>query len=167
MLNGHRELAAQLTTYGGAQPHLTPVDAFVAAAMAGDAEQVRRTPPEVITAARQARSGLVTWAASQGACGAVELLISAGFDVNTFGRSDAPIDQPWHTALHVAAADGDLELARTLLGLGADPTLRDRHYDATPLGWARHFGHRPLIDLLRHHASNQSTPRQAHQKASS
>jgi ankyrin repeat protein len=59
-----------------------------------------------------------------------------------------PADGPWHTALHVAAGDGRLELAGRLLGLGADPGLRDRHYDSTPLGWARHFGHQPLIDLL-------------------
>ena len=30
----------------------------------------------------------------------------------------------------------------------ADPELRDRHYHATPLGWARHFGQQALIELL-------------------
>ena len=59
-----------------------------------------------------------------------------------------PSDQPWQTALHKAAEDGHLELARTLLRLGADPDLRDHRFDSTPLGWARYFGHQPLIDLL-------------------
>jgi hypothetical protein len=35
-----------------------------------------------------------------------------------------------------------------LLRLGADPDIRDRRFDSTPLGWARHFGRQPLIDLL-------------------
>jgi hypothetical protein len=39
-------------------------------------------------------------------------------------------------------------LAQTLLRLGADPDLRDHRFDSTPLGWARHFGQQPLIDLL-------------------
>jgi ankyrin repeat protein len=60
----------------------------------------------------------------------------------------AASDQPWQTALHKAAEDGHLELARTLLRLGADPDLRDHRFDSTPLGWARYFGQQPLIDLL-------------------
>jgi ankyrin repeat protein len=62
--------------------------------------------------------------------------------------SDVPADDPWHAALHVTAGDGKLELTRKLLELGANPRLRDRHYDSTPLGWARHCGHQPLIDFL-------------------
>jgi hypothetical protein len=29
-----------------------------------------------------------------------ELLLRAGFDVNSYGRSDGPFDDPWHAALH-------------------------------------------------------------------
>ena len=77
-----------------------------------------------------------------------ETLAALGFDVNALGRTDVPSDQPWQTALHKAAEDGHLELARTLLRLGADPDLRDRRFDSTPLGWARYFGQEPLIALL-------------------
>jgi ankyrin repeat protein len=59
-----------------------------------------------------------------------------------------PSDQPWQTALHKAAGDGNLELARTLLRLGADPDITDEHFGGTPLGWARYFGQQALIDLL-------------------
>jgi hypothetical protein len=72
-----------------------------------------------------------------------------GFDVNAKGRTDMSRDQPWPTALHKAAEDGHLELARTLLRLGAAPDLRDHRFDSTPLGWARPFGQQPLIDLLK------------------
>jgi Ankyrin repeats (3 copies) len=149
LANGHDELAARLSALTGTRPRLNPVDAFIAAALDGDEQEVRRTDPAVVSAARQARPGLVVWAASQGAPNAVELLVGAGFDVNAFGRSDIPADQPWHTALHVAAGNGDLELASKLRALGADPRLRDKHSNATPLGWAKRSGHQPLIDLLR------------------
>jgi ankyrin repeat protein len=43
---------------------------------------------------------------------------------------------------------GNLPLAEWLLAAGADPSLRDKHYHSTPLGWASHFGQQPLIDLL-------------------
>jgi Ankyrin repeats (3 copies) len=65
------------------------------------------------------------------------------------GFTDMPSDQPWQTALHQAAEDGDLELAMTLLRLGADPHLRDHRFNGTPLSWARYFGHQELVDLLQ------------------
>jgi ankyrin repeat protein len=93
---------------------------------------------------------VVTWAAAQGAPNAVGLLTAAGFDVNALGRSDIPGNEPWHTALHVAARDGNVALARTLLALGADPSIPDKHYKSTALGWARHFGQAALAGLLEH-----------------
>jgi len=38
--------------------------------------------------------------------------------------------------------------ARSLLGLGADPGIRDQRFDSTPLGWARYFGQEQLVALL-------------------
>ena len=109
---------------------------------------MQQTPAQVIATVRRKRIGLVTWAAAQGAPNAVELLATAGFDVNALGRSDILSNQPWHTALHVAAENGNLALARTLLQLGADPNIPDKHYQSTPLEWARHSGQSALADLL-------------------
>jgi hypothetical protein len=89
-----------------------------------------------------------TWAAAQGAPNAVELLVSAGFDVNALGRSDLPSNDPWHTALHIAAENGNLALAQRLVELGADPNIADKRYKSTPLGWARHFDQSAVVELL-------------------
>ena len=88
------------------------------------------------------------WAASRRKAGAVGLLASLGFDVNAYGRGDIPVEQAWETALHVAAGNGDVGLARLLLELGADPALEDHRFHSTPLGWARHFMQQGTIPLL-------------------
>lgn len=149
LVNGHPRTGWPAPRSRCPATRLSAADAFVGAVLAGDSETIQRTPAQVIAAVRQERTGLVTWAAAQGAPGAVELLATAGFNVNALGRSDIPSDEPWHTALHVAAENGDLTLARTLLELGADPNIPDKHYKATPLGWARYFGQPALTELLK------------------
>jgi ankyrin repeat protein len=54
----------------------------------------------------------------------------------------------WISALHEAASAGDVVMAELLLSLGADPSLKDQSFDATPLGWAEHGHHQQIIDLL-------------------
>lgn len=122
LINGHREPADQLLALGSRPAQLSAADAFVAAVLAGDADAVQQTSAQVIATVRRKRIGLVTWAAAQGAPNAVGLLATADFDVNALGRSDIPSNQPWHTALHVAAENGNLALARTLLQLEPTPT---------------------------------------------
>jgi hypothetical protein len=143
LVNGNTEIADYLESLGAARPALDPVSAFVAAVLAGGP-----VDPAGVAAARAARPGLVVWAASRGRVDAVRRLVELGFDVNALGRGDVPVEQPWSTALHHAAGDGNLPLARLLLELGADPTIRDARFDATPLGWAEHEGREELIALL-------------------
>jgi hypothetical protein len=54
-----------------------------------------------------------------------------------------------HTALHVTAEHGVIELTRVLLDAGADPDIRDDKYGATVLGWAEYCGHPQIAELLR------------------
>jgi ankyrin repeat protein len=148
---GHADLIDLLVAHGASVPDLLPADAFIAAALVVDrarVDQLRLDHPGLADEIRSARPALVTWAAACGRPGAVQLLVDLGFDVNAKGRTDTPSDQPWQTALHKAAEDGDLGLAQTLLRLGADPDIRDERFDSTPLGWARYFGHEPLVELL-------------------
>jgi ankyrin repeat protein len=52
-------------------------------------------------------------------------------------------------ALHLAAEYGCLRCLRLLLDRGADPTIQDDGYHATPLGWAEHSGATESAALLR------------------
>lgn len=148
---GHPELASYLMANGAPAPALEPGQEFLAAALVADhaaVARLRAAHPAVAEAVRRRRPSLMVWAAAQGRPGSVELLAGLGFDLDARGRSDSPAEDPWETALHVAAMQGNLGLARSLISLGADPDLRDQRFDATPLGWARHFGQQPPIDLL-------------------
>jgi len=73
---------------------------------------------------------------------AARRLLSRGADP---GARD---DHVGGTALHHAAWRGDVPLATVLLEGGADAALRDRTYDATPLGWARQAGRSEAAALL-------------------
>ena len=39
-------------------------------------------------------------------------------------------------------------MVELLLELGADPSVRDHRFDATPLGWAEHFDQAGTIAVL-------------------
>ncbi|QFZ18366.1 ankyrin repeat domain-containing protein [Saccharothrix syringae] len=150
-LGGDAEIADHLVARGAVPPGPDPVGELVAAAFRGDrsaVDRVRAEHPGVVAEARRSRPGLVVWAAARGSVETVGLLVGLGFDVNAYGRGDAPVEEAWETALHRGAMAGDVELTRRLLALGADPDLRDRRFDATPLDWARHFHQSSTADLL-------------------
>jgi ankyrin repeat protein len=146
-VSGCPELAAELVRLGSPPPPQDGPEALVAAALAGDRSGVERLGRHVGEALRR-RPGLVAWAAARGLRSAVPALVELGFDVNALGRTDAPIEQPWETALHHAAITGDTGLARLLLDLGADRGVRDARFRGTPLDWARYAGQDEVADLL-------------------
>jgi RNA polymerase sigma factor (sigma-70 family) len=63
----------------------------------------------------------------------------------------ATITDAWQTdftPLHQAAWNGFLEIATLLLDHGADLTVRDGSYNATPLGWSNENDQQAMSDLL-------------------
>jgi Ankyrin repeat len=138
-----------LVEHGGVpRPAAEGADGLIAAALAGDRQTARRLAGHA-DAARAQRPGLVVWAASRRAWPAIPLLAELGWDINARARADAPVEQEWETALHAVAGDGEIDAARMLIELGADPGIRDARFHATPLGWAEHFGHQAMADYLR------------------
>ena len=75
----------------------------------------------------------------------IRWLIAHGVDVNAKRLM-------WdcnHTALHMTAENGAIDIARMLLDAGADPNIRDDKYDATALGWAEFCDQKQVAQLIR------------------
>jgi hypothetical protein len=147
-LAGCPDLVEYLVSKGAAPPRGEGPDGLIAAVLRGDAVEAERL--RIYTeAARRERPGLCVWAAARRLWDAIPVLVGLGWDVNALARGDVPIEQEWQTALHEAAAAGDLEAARMLLDLGADPDIEDGRFRSTPLGWAEHFEQPAMMELLR------------------
>jgi ankyrin repeat protein len=142
LTSGHPE-TAELLHRLGASPDLSAEETVLAAVFSG-----ADVDAEAVPAAIAGRPGLVAWAAEVGDRDAVRRAVELGWDVNRRARIDVPSDQEWETGLHAAAGNGDAELVELLLELGADPTVTDCRFEATPAGWAEHFGHSELAAVL-------------------
>jgi ankyrin repeat protein len=129
LAHGHADVARVLRAAGATEPELTDAERVEVAYMAADASVTAPPPP-----------GLIVRAAASGNAAAVALLLERGADVNAMpGRA---------TALHEAAFRGDRALVDLLLAAGADPTIRDREFNADAAGWASHAGHTALAARL-------------------
>jgi hypothetical protein len=102
----------------------------------------------------------ISGAAEHGFADRLTLLAANGIDVGAAVAAErewpadlSVLDEGGATPLHHAAWDGDLELIRRLLDAGADPTVTDARFDATPLGWAEHAYQTEAADLLREFTS--------------
>ncbi|MEY2425763.1 MAG: hypothetical protein QOI61_1335 [Actinomycetota bacterium] len=144
-LCGNAVIVKTLAAHGAVSAPLSDVDGFIGALMTGDSDEIARFPeadyPDIAQRARQERPSLIVQAAAAGRPKAVEAAVMAGFDINALGRADSPCEMPWQTALHVAVEQNNEQMVDLLLTLGADPSITDARFNATPAGWAEHFGY--------------------------
>ena len=113
------------------------------AAGLGRLDRARALLPTADPAARHLALAL---AAQLGQADAVRLLLDAGEDPDRYDPAGAHAHA---TPLHQAALHGHETVVRLLVERGAALDLRDRIWDATPEGWARHGGHLAIADRLR------------------
>ncbi len=139
---GSTELMGLLAGAGARPPadQLDAVDRLLAAALAGDAAAVRSADGAELVEARRRRPAAVAEAVELRRPAAVRLLVEAGFSVHGAGGT---------TPLHQAAYEGDLEMARLLVALGADVDRQDSAHHSTPAGWAEHAHADAVADFLR------------------
>jgi ankyrin repeat protein len=143
LLAGNREIADHLLQNGARKVELDSKEAFAAACVAGQSDEARahlkRDPKLLEALGPHGRIELVRKAVEARRPEAVRLMADLGFELSTLTRN---------TPLHDAAWAGDLDMVKLLIELGADPNLRDRSYNATPLGWAEHNGQREVAEYL-------------------
>jgi hypothetical protein len=126
------ELCLLRDLYRARHDHADPV---VAAAHRGDAAEVGR----LVDDGAAVRPTLLAEAAGRRYWDVVRALVTRGVPVG----DEAP------SALHFAAADGELDLVELLLEHGADATAVDGRFRQPPAGWADYFGHPEVAARLR------------------
>jgi hypothetical protein len=129
-LNGHTEIAELLERAGAKPVPLTPVEQLRGACLRSDRVAVGElvaNDPDILGQLLDRWPDLICAAAALDRVDSVRLLADLGFELNRTDR---------RTPLHEAAFHGHLDVVRTLIARGADPTIRDCDHDSTPLGWA-------------------------------
>ena len=104
--------------------------------------------PRISRVQQKAKVGELIWAASKGDHGATHRLIVRGFD------QDAG-DYDNRTPLHLAAAEGRLQVVEYLVENGADVNPTDRWHE-TPLDDAHRHGRQEIVRFLREHGGARS-----------
>jgi len=144
LLSRNRAIAELLACHGASRIELGPEESFAAACMAGDREQARAllapNPSLIDQLGPEKRGEMLSRAVEARNPAGVRLMAELGFELSPLTRN---------TPLHDAAWAGDLETVKLLIELGADPSVRDREFDATPLGWASHNHQHAVVEYPR------------------
>ena len=97
------------------------------------------------TAAEQA----LVFASLCGEVKVVALLLDNGLNIN----AEPPGSHMTATPLHTVAATGQESVTRLLTKRGADPTIRDKQHNSTPLEWAEQCRQPKTAELIREYLS--------------
>ena len=89
------------------------------------------------------------WAAASNRTQAAAWLLDHGADVNRRATFGGPSHGQGITALHLAAQSGHLAMVKLLVKRGADLSIKDDLYNATPVGSAEYFGQTEVRDYFR------------------
>ncbi|MFI5007737.1 MAG: TIGR02206 family membrane protein [Solirubrobacterales bacterium] len=149
---GNHEIAEYLLQHGARKVELDPAEAFAAACIAGrraEAAALLEADPKLVeTLGHHGRVELLHRAVEGNRPEGIRLMAGLGFELHDTTRHDGVGMNLAATPMHNAAWAGNLEMVKLLVALGADPTVREPSYDATPLGWAAHNQQRHVVEYL-------------------
>jgi ankyrin repeat protein len=136
---GQQDLVDLLVARGAERPRLDDKEHFLAAAMQGDAEALRRLAqahPDML------RDPAAMFAAiAQDRTDVAELLLDLGMSPDVGDNDNC-------RALHVTTHSGAVGVARLLIARGAEVDPVERCHHATPLGHANYHGRREMIAAI-------------------
>lgn len=141
-LGGDAALAAYLVARGAAVDELADVDRLARAigeGKASEAEALVAGDPTLVSRAQAAHPAILHEAAGENRADQAALMLSLGFDVNRMTS---------RTPLHEAALHGHIEMAKLLIGKGANTMARDPYHHAPPIGWAHYNGKADMVRFL-------------------
>ncbi len=138
-LYGGGEMAALLERHGGRPKPLKGEEAFMAACLSSDLDEMRRLAAENPVLALHPHP--LIEAAQRDLDDVAALLLELGMPVDR-GQQDGK------RALHWCGQCGSVTVARRLIAAGADIDARGTKYQGTALGFAIHFKQQAMIDLL-------------------
>ncbi len=134
MLAGNRGIVDALKQAGAKEEPLQPEDQLQLAINQKDVNEIKSLLAQY-SELKQAR-----WF-KKASVEAIKVLLDSGFSMNTQ-------DHHGLSLLHHLAGEGQLTEVVWLVEHGADITLKDIHYQATPASWAHHTGHYDIRDYL-------------------
>jgi ankyrin repeat protein len=147
VLFGETAIAELLAEYGAAKvaPEPRPLEQFIslcmrldhaeAAAFLNRHPEFRRSPLPMFEAAKRDRADVIA------------LLLDLGTPLEIADEANT-------RALHHAAAHDALGAAAFLIERGVEVDPRERNYGATPIGWAAHGDHLPMLDFLSRYSAD-------------
>jgi hypothetical protein len=149
---GNLDIAAYLVEHGAERHELGRDEAFAAACIAGRRDEalghIAAEPGLVDRIGHHRRVELLHRAVESRSAAGIRLMAELGFEISGITRHDNVGIALNATPLHNAAWFGQLDLIRLLFELGADPTLRDPTYQATPRDWAAYNQQNEAVALL-------------------
>jgi len=154
---GNGEIAEYLAEHGAKRVSLNDAEVFAAALTNGRRAEamalIEKDPKRIEKLGHHGRIELLHRAVEMNHPEGILLMAELGFEISDTTKHDGVGANLAATPLHAAAWTGHLGMVKLLIGLGANPDVRDPNYHATPLGWAAYNGKQHVVDYLLDFAS--------------